>query len=359
MPTTYPGNPAGGAGTSPVPALAAVPTAGLPADGDPPNAATFEDGFRTCLDWLAWLAQREVVGPWGDGSDGNATYNTSQALNGTKFFNNLTIGASGLVYFDSPGVCYVKGTLSIASGGVLRMGHPTAMNGGNAAAALGGTNGVGGNASVNASLLGGSNGGDGGGAVPAEAGVALGGALIHSIGGEGGAGGSGGTGGDPGNGGFWAAYSPSETQALQSIFLAGGWGIARGGTAAARTAEPFGLQGGSGGGGGGYSPTLPGATGGGGGGAGGGVLIVIARKVIIGADGALFAGGGSGGNGFSNGGGGGGGGGGGIGLIYGTKTGPALTAAVCTPGGVGGGGGVGNNGVAGAVGTVHEYALGY
>jgi hypothetical protein len=333
----------------PQPALNAVPVVVLPADGDAANAASIAQAHKESADFLAWLAAREISGPWGAGLDGDLTVAGTSIIGGNKAYNNLTIGAAGLLIMQTGGVIRVKGTLNIASGGKITSG---AADGNVATSGNGGIGGLGWNQAAQGALFGGANGGHGADGTVGNG--TAGGAVSDSIGGSGGAGGTG-TSGAQGAGGVATAADLTLMQPILTIALAGGWGFKRVGLGGGATATPFGITGGAGGGGGG-SAAATSNTAGGGGGSGGNVLIVIARKVVIAADGALFAAGGAGGGGFS-GMGGGGGGGGGVILVYGQKTGVTLTAAACCPGGAGGGGFAA--GVAGSVGQVYEYNVGY
>lgn len=55
MPTSYDGSPVATQAPSVPPGSEAVITVALPADGDPPNASTFEQGYKVCADFIAWL----------------------------------------------------------------------------------------------------------------------------------------------------------------------------------------------------------------------------------------------------------------------------------------------------------------
>jgi hypothetical protein len=70
MPANYPGNPAGGADTSPAPGRRNAPGANLPIDTDPPNAATFAPGYETALDWAAYFQRQQALN---DSRGGGAT----------------------------------------------------------------------------------------------------------------------------------------------------------------------------------------------------------------------------------------------------------------------------------------------
>lgn len=55
MPTNYPGVKTNTQSPSVVPQNEGTITIALPADGDPPNASTFAQGFKVCADWIMYL----------------------------------------------------------------------------------------------------------------------------------------------------------------------------------------------------------------------------------------------------------------------------------------------------------------
>jgi hypothetical protein len=297
--------------------------------------------------WRPWLPNG--FGPFGTGADGNATISGGVTLSGDQNYSNLAIGASGVLRIKG-GVLRVKGTLTIASGGVIRAGVASEMAGGVGGGGIAGAAGVGGNAVSAGTIFAGASGGAGGATLSSDGDAGVN--VIDSRGGNAGAGGAGAVTAGGAAGTRVNTLDFDYTTSPQQIALAGGYGFARGGSGSARTPTAFGIQGGPGGGGGGG-----GSAGGGGGGAGGGVLLVLARRIVIADDGALSAPGGAGGNGTETGGAGGGGGGGVVLLVYGSKSGPTLTAANCCPGGAGGTGGA-NPGAAGTQGYIAEMGLG-
>lgn len=65
MPTNYPGSPNATQAPSAPPTPGAVPTAVLPADGDPPNAAAFAQAYKVLADFCAWLmSPRAKLSDW-------------------------------------------------------------------------------------------------------------------------------------------------------------------------------------------------------------------------------------------------------------------------------------------------------
>lgn len=371
MPTPYTADPAATEAPAAPPAFGVLPIVNLPADSDPPNGATYEQAYKVLADYVGFLMKRAVMSGWlGDQAVGDGNITTSSPAGGNLAYRNLVVGASGLLHFDTPGILRVADTLSIASGGIVRFGHLTNMNGGNGTTGAvpptaAGAGGIGWNSLSTGYVGGGGNGGGGGmddGHLSGHDGDALGTARMGGAGGAGGVGGTGSTAGAAGTSAtFTSTYGAANIELLLSILKAGRASVRIAGTPPT-TSEILLMGGSPGGGGGGQSSlaTPPRTGGGGGGGAGGCVGIIIARNVVIAADGALFAPGGNGGAASDTGlGGGGGGGGGWIALVCGTYSGPTLTAAACCPGGTGGTGAGTNPGVNGSVGRLDVLNIGY
>lgn len=253
--------------------------------------------------------QGNLRGMRGSASGGSAPINSTTALTEGKtyYYDNLTIGASGVVN-TSGAVIRVKGTLSIAAGGVLKS---TATAG---TAASGATAGVNGNNSAYLTPLyqkfTGGTPATGVTGVGAQATTLAGGLAWTCVLNAGAAGGAGGA-GTSGAGGT-AQTALSVTNGFVEAVMEAGF----------RAIHPFGgpvyagIPGQSGGSGAGDGSNT-GGGGGGGGGAGGIVYIIcdiLDNQGTISADGAN---GGAGGNSSAgNTGGGGGGGGGQGGMVY-------------------------------------------
>ncbi|TAL29028.1 MAG: hypothetical protein EPN98_21540 [Phenylobacterium sp.] len=337
-----------------------APVGALPADGDPPNAATFAQPYKVLLDWVAFNAKRSAVSIFGTGADGDVTISSGTTnLSASANYVNLTIGATGILVANSF-LINVKGTLTVVSGGKIIDAAAAPKNGGDASGIGIGSAGLGGNGSSTGVYLGGASGANG--AVTTVAGTP-GDAVTFALGGAGGAGGAGNTGGAGGAAGAFTAPAAGTITDIARAFSQPGWVIERTGSAGARTGTLRGLMGGGSGGSGGGSPTHPGA----GSGAGGGLVVIFAQHVVLATSSDIMAPGGDGGatpdGAFAAGGGGGAGGGGAVLLYYGTKSGPSLSAAACCPGGVGKGpGGTGSGsffGAGGSVGHVFEFNVGY
>lgn len=347
MASTYTGNPTATQSPAAQPALGLFPAESLPADLDPANAASVLQAFKVVADYVAFLMKFYGVSPFESGSFADLTLNTPNTLAADAFYNNLTFTSGGS--FRTAGrVLYVRDTLTFSGTGFMEVDDPAATPGATGSASAG-AGGSGLNSAGSATILGGGSGGTGGAA--GLAGVD-GNGVLDSLGGAGGAGGTVGptTGGNPG------ARTAFETGHSWIPFLhnQGAFGVRRSGTAGARTATTFGIQGGAGGGGGAGGA----GQGGGGGGAGGGVGVIIARNVIFNANNNLRAPGGRGGDGGPGGASasGGGGGGGGTWLVYyGSVSGTAQLASACVPGGGAGlrGTSGGADGVVGSVGSIN------
>lgn len=293
---------------------------------------------------------------FGDGSLGDVTISTSVPAGGNLSYRNLTLTSSGLLRFETPHILRVQGTLTIASGGIIRWGHAS-RNGANGGAGTSGhgAGGTGLNSLSTGYLGGGGNGGAGGDEDSTPNGVAgqvLGTARMGGAGGLGGDSNFTSTGGAAGSSTAFLTTvgSVNNVELLRAIVNGGRHAVRAAGTPPALI--EFLLMGGSPGGGGAGG----GGNGGGGAGAGGAVGIVVARRIVIAVNGALHAPGGNGGNSGSGGTGGGGGGGGGwLGVACGSYSGPTLTAAACCPGGTGGTGFAA--GTAGSVGSVNALTI--
>jgi hypothetical protein len=285
------------------------------------------------LEWdgSAWTPTApDAVPDWnlfGDGVDGDVTVSTTVTLTQDKFYDDLTVTSAGVLKAGGYRI-YVKGTLTVNSGGVISHDGLSATDrSGASGAAAGSNNGFSGN---------GGNGANGGNF---SDGSNASGSSWTWGGGNGGAGGAGSTTAG-GSGATSTAQTVARLRSTHSIMNA----VSFQGTVGSFT--------GGGGGGGGGGPS--GANGGGGGG-GGGVLHISAHTLVN--DGTIRAHGGNGANGNagSNGGGGGGGGGGVVLLSYKTKSG---SGTVTVSGGSGGNAaGTGSAGSAGSAGTIYELAL--
>lgn len=342
MSTTVTGNPTAAESPSPAPGPGAVPILTIPGDGEGASIASVLQAFKTLADFTAWLTQSGLGGlTFGDGSGGDQTMSTdtdltgltSQTYGGEIHYNNLTVGA-GVNLYTKGIIIRVKNTLTIGPGGHILPDILADMQGGT------GAGGSAGGLSFHNGTFGAAGGGSSvGGPLPD--------AVTNSVGGAGGAGGAGtaGIAAQPG-GTFAGSVETNKKKYILGFGFAGGHG--------AWLAFVGGSGGGAGGGTVGY--------GGGAGGAGGAPLLVYARRLVIADNLALQSVGGAGGaggtNGTNGGGGGGGGGGGYVGVVYGFKSGPALSATVVN-GGVGGVGAFGGApGSAGAAGNLFELNLG-
>lgn len=284
-----------------------------------------------------------VAGPastlFGSGTDGAlASGAGTTTLTRDMFYTDGTLTTGDSIVTSGFEVRF-SGTLTLATADTSAI-RWTGTAGGAAAGATGGTGGA---ALASASLGGGTAGGNGG-TGDADAGNAgtAGTTSTNAMGNTGGTGGDGG-GGSPGAGGAGATITNTVRQSVVAPPL-------RGATL---------VNSGAGGGGGGSGEGNGGdGGGGGGGGAGGGMVRVYANVLATGSNvnpGVICSIGGVGGAGAAgvagdaNGGGGAGGGGGGhVMVVYGTRTGSAITNGIRATGGAGGNGGAGSGG--GAVG---------
>lgn len=266
---------------------------------------------------------------YGDGADGDLSVTGTVTMNRDMFFGNLSIGASGRLKTEGYRV-FVRGKLTIASGGRI------SANGADGAAGSGATGGAGG--------------AGGGGGTSFRPFLARG-----AAGGDGGtSGGSGTAFGADASGGVGTALSQACAPYLLISGSGGGGGgyagSASGATDAAAGKSAFGADGGKGGTI--YPPSGSVNLGGGGGGGGGGVVLVFASQIVN--DGRIEAKGGDGGVGASGGGGEAGGGGGGAGgvvfVYYTTLSGSGDLYA-------GGGSGHGDVSTLGATGYTDSYQV--
>jgi hypothetical protein len=310
---------------------------------------------------------------FGNGADGDLTISSNTSLTRDTFLNDLTIDA-GFTLTTAGFRLFVKGTLTIASTGVIGFNGVNGNNGNNGSGTSFGTGGAGGASLADGNLKGseagkngtsGGAGGNGGSGNPGSNGT-NGTAITNSFadsysqaGSTGGAGGTGGTGGGTGGTpGTSGTISASFVRPYSSIFGVPMLDFTPGSSPAFLRYN--GNAGGSTGGGGGGSNVV-GTTGGGGGGGGGngsaGGTVVIAAKTIVN-NGSIQAVGGNGGNGgnganaagagVAGGGGGGAGGNGGAGgvivLIYQSLSGSGTITAAGGAVGTGGTGGTQVNG---------------
>jgi len=332
MPSDYAGNPTG----VQAPDVAPGPNAGtlvrLPADGDAQGAASIYQPNKDEADRLAYLLQQTGGGLFGDGSDGNLTFDGAATVLGMVpsanvytlirdiFAGNLTITGASVSIATNGFRIYAKGTLTTNGGKITANGNFGAGVTPGAATNATGVTGPG--------AVGGAGGASG-------AGFGANPPFTYGFGVGGGAGGTGaaGAGGAsnapaaiPAGWGSPRAYSPSMLG-----FIAGYMASITLASTYAFTQPVFGSTGGGGGGAGGA------AQNGGGGGGGGGVLAIAARNIVLNNASDFQALGGGGGNAVGTNAGGGGGGGGGVALIaYSSLSGATPTAAASCTGGVGG-----------------------
>lgn len=326
---------------------------------------------------------------YGDGSDGDVTIGGSSTLSRDMFYNNLTINST----LNPSGYrIFIKGVLTINSGGkIFRNGNDGGGGGNGNTCSSVGSGGGGGAALSDGYLKGAPAGGNGGNGGSSGSG---GGSTSSSLGvggvsgGSGGSGGYSGAGSGQGGGGGGGASAPNiPFRANIGMY----WNIAHMlDTTTAWAFQPYGGSGSSGGGGGGgqggsIGCGSGGSSGGGGGGASsGGMIVVYAKTITINSGGIIESKGGNGGNGGSGtapcncscnqagsaggGGGGAGGSGGVVVLVYssitnngsitmsgGTK-GTGGSAGSCT-GCCSGAGANGSNGTDGNTGQIYQFQL--
>jgi hypothetical protein len=326
LPTPYTADPEATQPPSGAPAWGVLPVINLPADGDPPNASTWEQAFKALNDHVGFILEQRNRMIFGSGVDGVVSINNAQQINGPKEYQDLTITSTGVVEINAP--IWVRGTLTVDTGGVLKS---NGQAGSNPAAGVGFDTGTEPVVHLRAGTSGGAGGASGG--ANGAAGVSFSGAPVtHSA--------LGGAGGASTTNAGGAAGVNSSIDAPLSDTQPTRWMIAPGVTigfyevsGAARwdwVAVGGGTGGGGGGGGGGAS--------GGGGGAGGGTIWVAARKIVLASATSIQALGGPGSAAGGAGGGAGGGGGGRITLLYGLNDGTLLSSAAVA-GGAGGAGG--------------------
>lgn len=321
MPTDYTGDPTQARGSSDAPISFLDLVTALPAGGDPRNAASVEQAFKTLNDWVTMLKniQKQI---FGDGAAGDLVVGGTTGptgLQGAPRYDDLTVSVGGeFTVFGS--TIYVAGKLTWA--GKL---SSNGANGGNGGV---GTNGSAGDSNYRHH----SPGGRGMVNANGEAAPALATPYTAAT-----------SGGDGGNGGATNGGSSATAYPDPASFRIGPHVFAF--DPSSGLIVPY--RGGRGGGGGGGDA----ANGGGGGGEGGGLIVVCAREVEIAVTASWDALGGNGGNATAgNCGGGGGGQGGGMLLICGLLTGTPPTGTV-TGGTAGTKTGTGVNGTAGAAGA--------
>jgi len=322
--------------------LTAAISVNTPASGDARNAASIQQSVEPLSDVVEAIRQA-VTGydHFGDGSDGAATFDGSNAVTGCTRSGSVYTATRDLFYTDatfSAGVelkmagfrLYINGTLNMTTAAPI-----ISCDGGNASGTTPGTrpgaSGILGTGSAGAGANGGVNAGNSNN-------------LLNALGGSGGSGGTGTGGGSPGTS---AANAPAATDGSIHLISSLTTGLIVG------VSGFIFVNGGAGGGGGQGS----GALAGGGGGAGGGVLLICARNVNLSGTAIIRAKGGTGGNGGLSAGGGGGGGGGAVIFLYrsavsgSTAPSTAITSssvAAGVGGNAGSGGGNGSTGSAGA-----------
>jgi hypothetical protein len=330
-----------------------LPILSLPADGDPANAASVAQAFKTLADYVANI-QRQALGTmFGDGSDGAVSLDgtvaapTGMSKSGSIYslsrdFYAASIsllGASTQLKFNGFRL-FVRGNLTTTGGASLNADGVTATTSTGGAGQAAGT--------VNGTSA------QGGATSPGGAGVA-GTAGTNITGAFGGAGGTGGAVTVPGafaGGVGGIVTAPTGSGSLRNLSMAhlGYWVSHAAGTV---SHTPF-----IGGAGGGSGANGVNGNAGGGGGGGGGLGICFARVIQLAAVADLRVSGGAGAPGqtAAQGGGGGGGGGGVLLLGYGSSN-VTFSVATNAAGGAGGiGGNGGGNGIAGSNGLMLLFA---
>ena len=180
---------------SPTPDTDESPIFVLPNDGDPLNAASVAQAFKTPADAIDFLWRMPTFGPWGRSvTDATIAADTLLTGPGHTQYRNLTINAGKTVTKQDPGIILVSGILTIANTGKIVFGLKTGgLNGNNAVLSTQGAAGVGWNHGAapfhnGGPILGGGDGGAGGDASHMTA--AAGDNTGYSLGGFGGAGGT-------------------------------------------------------------------------------------------------------------------------------------------------------------------------
>ncbi len=291
------------------------------------NAKMYND-----YQWIDWMRTDQGADQYGDGSDGDVVIGAgTTTLTRDMYYDDLTLGATSILATAGFRV-FVRGTLTIASGGYI---HANGSDG----VAGDGTGNPGGAGAVTGSVLGGTAGGASGnnanGTAGTNATVALGGA--------------GGTGGNGSDGRTGAAGGTATVP----VATAGGYRHLFAALGHLHGSAYLQFTGGAGGGGAGGGTSGDGGSGGG----GGGVLIVWARIAVIAGTGALRANGGVGGAAYTgpDAAGNGGGGGGGGGVVFFVCRQRSGAGTITADGGAGGAlFGTGTVGAAGSAGRTFE-----
>lgn len=307
--------------------LTAFANAGLEPE-IPTPAQSMNEWLARVREWIVFADAEGAVGVFGDGSDGDVTVAGTTTLVRDMFYDDLTIGAAGVL--ETAGFrVFVRGTLTITAGGIIR------HNGAIGSAGGGGGGGAGGAGAVVGFLAAAGAGATGGNATANGSNASA--FANNTIGGAGGNGGNSNNGGTGGTGGTPVAPTAAE----------GGWRFLESMVNARTASLPLRPGLGGGGGGGGTNGT-------GGGGGGGGGAVVIAARLVANA-GSIQARGGVGGAAYTgpdalgNGGGGGGGGG----FVFTLTRGMTGAGTIDANGGAGGAGHlVGAAGATGSAGVV-------
>ena len=308
---------------------------------------------------------------FGDGSDGDVTISTATTtLSRDMYYNNLTIGSAGGLNPNGYRI-FVKGTLSIASGGLIAR---NGSNGGNGNTGVTGGTDVGGVAGASLShgtLFGSYSGAVGGVGENSNGGDATNGGngsaiyyspVTNATACSGGAGGNGAVGGTaPGAGGTKGTVNTVVSLPTNLINILNFYPSEAVSMPASTTIAYYKINSVNGAGGGGEGASSPGYGGSGGGsGSNGGTIYIAANNFVsLGSVTAVGGNGGNGGNGgAANGSGGGGGAGGSGGYIFIIYQSSLTVGTTSVAGGSGGSGGIkngsgadGNAGTTGLAGT--------
>lgn len=353
MTSPYTGNPTGAQSPASAPGPGVAPIVSTTVDGDPVNAAEFNQGYKVLADYVAYLMQQYSNPNFGDGSDGAVVFDGTTTVLGLVpsigayvmtrdiYCSSIVVTGAGTQLLANGYRIYCKGMFTTAAGGVVNN---------NGAAGVVTTPGAGGNIGTIGS---GQVGGVGGSGSPTTG--SPGGNSAICMGASGGLGGTGNSGAIAGGTGGTATVPTANNPGIRLYSpLTFGYtlGAGFGSPFAGNNAYAGIMFGGPGGGGGAHG----GASNGGGGGAGGGIVAIAARSIVLAHAADLQAAGGPGGPSFGAGAGGGGGGAGGLVMLayqYISAASGTLNSATCAPGGIGGT--TSGAGVAGATGGVGFY----